>query len=137
MKTTHEPGTARPEWLPRTAAWAGVLLLVVVGNAWRIEASEAGTLTEENVAQHIATATTAADHETLATFYRSQATAKADQVKEHEAMLKSYDNVAGTSKELMRSHCQILIQSFRQAQQAYQNLARQHEQLAKEAGGGH
>jgi hypothetical protein len=37
----------------------------------------------------------------------------------------------------MRNHCQTLISTYRQAQQAFEGLAAEHEKLAKAAGAGH
>ncbi len=117
----------------RRVIWTSIWLLLIVGGPWRAQAGAVGLVTDDNVAERVAAAKTPQDHEALVAYYRAQAAAKTDQVKRHEAMLKSYDNVAGTSKELMRNHCQMLISSYRQAQRALEGLAQEHENLAKAA----
>jgi hypothetical protein len=112
-----------------------VFLLLTALEAPRAVAVDA--VTDDTVAGRISAAKTAADHEAIAAYYHAQAAEKAKQVKHHEAMLKSYDNVAGVSKELMRNHCQTLISTYRQAEQSYEGLAAEHEKLAKAAGAGH
>jgi hypothetical protein len=89
-------------------------------------------ITADTVAQRVAAAKTAQDHEELAAYFRSQAAARAEDVKRHEAMLKSYDWGWGVTKEVMRNHCQSLIASDRKAQQAFEALAQEHEKLVKE-----
>jgi hypothetical protein len=112
-----------------------VFLLLTALEAPQVVAADA--VTDDTVAERIASAKTAADHEAIAAYYRAQAAEKAKQVKHHEAMLKSYDNVAGVSKELMRNHCKTLINSYRQEQRAFDALAAEEEKLAKAAGAGH
>lgn len=113
----------------------GVFLLLTAVEAPRSVAADA--VTEDTVAARVSAAKTAADHEAIAAYYRAQAAEDAKQVKHHEAMLKAYDNVAGVSKEIMRQHCQRLITSYRQAQEAFEGLAAEQEKLAKAAGGAH
>ena len=112
-----------------------VFLLLTALEAPRAVAADA--VTDDTVAERISAAKTAADHEAIAAYYRAQAAEKAKQVQHHEAMLKSYDNVAGVPKELMRNHCETLITTYRRAQQAFEGLAAEHEKLAKAAGAGH
>ena len=95
-------------------------------------ARAAEPITADTVAQRVAAAKTAQDHEELAAYYRSQAAAMAEDAKRHEAMLKSYEWIWGVTKEDMRKHCQTLIASDRNAQQAFEALAQEHEKLAKE-----
>ncbi|MFI5396015.1 MAG: hypothetical protein ACHQ9S_10820 [Candidatus Binatia bacterium] len=95
-------------------------------------ARAAEPITADTVAQRVAAAKTARDHEELAAYFRSQAAAMGEDAKRHEAMLKSYDWVWGVTKEVMRNHCQSLIASDRKAQQALEALAQEHEKLAKE-----
>ncbi len=90
----------------------------------------AGAVTNDTVAARIAAAKTATDHEAIAAYYRAQAAEKTEQVRQHEAMLKSYSKVAGVSKEIMRNHCETLINSYRRAQEASEGLATEHEKLA-------
>jgi hypothetical protein len=118
------------KWL-RILTGTSLGLLLLLGSAARGRAAAGTAITNENVAQHIAAAKTAADHQALAAYYRSQASAAADEVKSHQAMLKSYDNVQGRSKVVMREHCERLIQSYSKEQKQYEDLTHDHEQLAK------
>ncbi len=88
-------------------------------------------ITADTVAQRLAAAKTAHDHEELAAYFRSEAAATAEDAKRHEAMLKSYDWGWGVTKEVMRNHCQSLIAADRKAQQAFEALAQEHEKLVK------
>jgi len=87
-------------------------------------------VTEQNVAAKIAAATTPADHEAIAAFYRSEAAAAAAKVKTHEAMAASY-KTAGKFGPGLADHCQTLIREYTAAEKDYTKLAEQHEALAK------
>jgi hypothetical protein len=118
--------TRAPRVVAGFVLWAALLTLTP-------PAARAGEpVTADTVAQRVATAKSAQNHEELAAYFRSQAAAMAADVKRHEAMLKSYDWVWGVGKELMRNHCQTLIASDHKAQQAFEALAQEHEKLAKE-----
>lgn len=130
----HSEGSRERE-LVRRVIWVSIWLLLIVGSPWRIQAGEAAPVTDDNVAERIAQAKTSADHEAIAEYYKAQAAVAAAKVKEHEAMLASYKNVAGTSLEIMRNHCKGLIQSYGQEQREYEALAKEHEKLAQAAGG--
>jgi hypothetical protein len=96
----------------------------------------ADEVTESNVADRIAAAKTAQDHDAVAKFFRSEATAAGEKVKLHEAMLGSWTkSVAGKSLEQMRRHCQDIIAASKKVQKDYEALANEHEKLAKHAGG--
>ena len=114
-------------WL-RIALCVSVVLFIVVVQANHARAAEATAITTDNVVQRTAEAKTAADHQALSAFYRSQATAAAQAVALHEDMLRSYANDQGRSKVIMREHCDRLIQSYGQQQRDLQALARDHEQ---------
>lgn len=120
-----------------TGAFIGTAVFLLLTAFGAPQAVAVDAVTEDTVAERIATAKTGADQEAIAAYYRAQAAEKAKQVKDHEAMLKSYDNVAGVSKEIMRNHCETLIRTYRQAQKAFEGLAAEHEKLAKAAGVGH
>ena len=83
-----------------------------------------------NVAQEIAAATTAEDHQALADYFREQASAAAEKVKEHEAMLASYEKGGGKPFANMKPHCQSLISSYKAEQKEYEALADLHAQHA-------
>jgi len=93
-------------------------------------------VTDQNVAERVAAAKTAQEHEALATFFKGEAAAAGDKVKEHESMLASWQKTtSGRSIVVMRQHCQNAITSYKRLQKDYQAMAEEQEKLAKEAGG--
>ncbi len=91
-------------------------------------------VTEQNVAERVATAKTAPEHEAIAAFFKAQATAAGDKVKEHEAMLASWEKgTSGRSLNVMRQHCQDAIASYKKLQKDYTAMAAEQETLAKKA----
>lgn len=89
-------------------------------------------VTEQNVAAKIAAAKTPADHEAIAAFYKSEASAAAAKVKTHEAMAASY-KTAGKFGPGLADHCQTLIREYTAAEKDYTKMAEEHEALAKSA----
>ncbi len=95
----------------------------------------AADVTDQNVAERIASAKTAEDHHALAAYFKGQAAAAAGKVKEHEAMLASWQKTtAGGSLEVMRQHCKSAIAAQKKLQKDYEALAEAQEQAAKKAG---
>ena len=92
-------------------------------------------VTEDNLAQKIETAKTAADHEAIAAFYQAKATASTEEAKRHEAMLASYKKIGGKMYQAWENHCKSLIQSYNKEAKDYEMLAKEHEKMAKAAGG--
>ncbi len=99
----------------------------------KVWAANAGPISEANLAQHITDAKSPAEHEALAAYFRGQAATAAAGVRTHEAMLKSYERVSGRPKTHMDEHCKQLLQSYRQQERAFQELAADHEKMAKAA----
>lgn len=108
------------------AGMAFVMLGVAVARA-----ADTGGISDDTVAQKIVAAKTAADHEALASFYSGKAEAANSAVKRHEAMVRSYADVAGKSKVNMVRHCEALLQSYKQEAKQYETLAKEHSDLAK------
>lgn len=92
-------------------------------------------ITDQNVADRVASAKTAQDHEAIATFFKGQAATAGEKVKEHEAMLGSWKNASGRSMNVMRQHCEDAITSYKKLQKDYTAMAAEQEKLAKKAGG--
>jgi hypothetical protein len=93
-------------------------------------------VTEANVAERIATMKTQQDHEAIAAYFKKQAAAAAEQVKEHEAMLASWKKtVSGRSLVNMQRHCEGLISAYKKIQKDDEALAQLHENMAKAAAG--
>jgi hypothetical protein len=130
MTMEKSVGQARINWIAIVTV-ASLGLVLFFSGARVVRAAEGTAITEENVVQRLAAAKTADDQEALAAFYRSQATAAAAEVKRHEAMLKSYETVGGRSTVEMRKHCTRLIQSYKQQQKDNEDLAQEHQALAK------
>jgi len=91
-------------------------------------------ITDQNVAERVATAKTAPEHDAIAAFFKAQATAAGDKVKEHEAMLATWEKgTSGRSIIVMRQHCQDAIASYKKLQKDYAAMAAEQEALAKKA----
>jgi hypothetical protein len=124
-----------------TTNLAGKTRLIVAALTWAAltlaqapAVSAADAVTDENVAERVASAQTAADHEALAAYFRAQAAAAGEKVKLHQNMLSSSaKKVAGKSWVSWEMHCQSLIRSYKNAQKEAEQLAADHERLAKEA----
>lgn len=119
----------RSHSLSRLAA-AGAFAL---GLAWA-GASYADTITEDNVAQHIAAAKTPQDHQDIANFYTAQAAAAAAKVKLHQQMDSAYKSgQSGKTEAKFHEHCKDLIASYTREQKDNEALAKEHEAMAKAA----
>lgn len=109
------------------------VLALLVGPAWSAARATAAEITAANVADHVASAKSAADYQALATYFRSAAAAQAETVNEHEAMLASYKERGGKAYTKMKLHCQGIIRGARNLQRDYEAMAAEYEQMAKEA----
>jgi hypothetical protein len=96
--------------------------------------SGAADVTAANVSDHIASAKTAADHEAIAGYFRSEAAAEGERVKTHEAMLESYKKSSGKPYLVMIDHCKAAIAKSRDLEKEYSKMAELHGQMAKAAG---
>jgi hypothetical protein len=116
-----------------TAAFAALAFLALSTVPTRVTAQE---VTEQNVAERIATMKTPQDHEAIAAFFKAQAAAAGEQVKEHEAMLASWKkSISGHSLVTMTQHCEGLIASYKKLQKDYEALAEAHYKMGKAAAG--
>ena len=92
-------------------------------------------VTEQNVAERVASAKTAQDHQALATFFKGQAATAGEKVKEHQAMLGTWkETTSGRGLIAMRQHCEANIASYKKLQKDYQAMAAEEEKMAKKAG---
>lgn len=96
-------------------------------------APAADAVTDDNVAERVASAQTAADHEALAAYFRGEAAKAGEKAKVHEDMLNSLRKVGGRTWPSWKTHCENLIKRFKEAQKDAQELAAEHERMAKEA----
>ncbi|HLE57048.1 MAG TPA: hypothetical protein VJB15_08195, partial [Rhodothermia bacterium] len=120
MTTEHKHVVIRSQSIPMarkalgTALILAVLALLAFGRP--VLSAEGGAVTDDNLAQSIASATTAADHEALAAYFRGKAAESAERVKRHEAMIKSYEKIGGRPFQVWKPHCDSLIHTAREAQ---------------------
>lgn len=118
--------------------WKRGVLMALAFAAWCSVATVAlaEEVTDQNVAERIATMKTPQDHEAIAAFFKGKASAEAAAVKEHEAMLASWKkSTAGRSLITMTNHCESAIAAHKKLQKDYEALAAEHEEMAKEAAG--
>jgi hypothetical protein len=94
-------------------------------------------LSEQQLLSLITTAKTPADHTRIADYYQAQAKNYLAQSKEHEQMAAAYKKnpVTSSSKFATQTvnHCDYLAQSFKKDADRVQDLAKLHEQMAKDA----
>ena len=116
----------------RTYMRMGMLSLALLGMALAVHPVRAGTVTDDNLNDSIAAATTAEDHQAIAAYYQAQATKVLDQAETHKSMEKSYKRW-GTGKEQMHHnfHCKDLIRSDQNLAKSYETLAKEHLAMAK------
>ena len=108
------------------AAILAAFLLLLAGGA-QAQAGAAGPVTDDNIVERISTMKTAADHQAIAAYYQGKADAAAAKVKEHEAMVKAYKG------KTMDRHCESLLQTYRQQKADFENLAKDHSEMAAAA----
>src|SRR4051794_6776604 len=94
-------------------------------------------LSEKQLLALIATAKTSADHTRIADYYQAQATNYLAQSKEHEQMAAAYKKnpIFNGSKFATGTvnHCEYVAQSLKKDSDEAQDLAKIHEEMAKEA----
>ncbi len=127
--TSTEPGT-RPL---RTALRLALLLLLSIVVLSPSVGFTSEAVTRENAPGKLANASSAADHELLAAYFRAEAAEAAAEVDYHETMLKAVRRIGGKANRGNRLHCRNLIRAHRMEQEALEDLAADHEMAAKEA----
>ena len=132
MTTRVQPASATPS---RVASAMGVAVLFAFVLAAPIRVAGAATVTDENVAELSATATSAADQEALATYYQEKAKEASAEAELHEKMARRGSGAASGKQTFnaMKRHCQRLVQAYHEAAESYESLAKLHSQLAREA----
>jgi hypothetical protein len=84
----------------------------------------------------IATAKTPAEHQRIAQYYQAKALDYLAQAQEHEKMVEAYKAnpaITAKSKAATIDHCEYFVQHFKDLAAKSQELAKLHEQMAKEA----
>jgi len=80
------------------------------------------------------TATTAAQHQALAAYYREKAADQRAVVKTHKDMAASFVSKADTGASNMRAHCESLGKAAEQLAAEYDAMAAVQDEEAKKAG---
>ena len=94
-------------------------------------------LNKQQLNSLIATAKTPAEHQRIAQYFQAKALDYLSQAKEHEQMIAAYKANTSISTEKNRAstigHCEYFVQTFKDLAAKSQELAKMHEEMAKEA----
>ena len=102
-------------------------------------AAQAGdaSLSKDDLHKLIASATSAADHQKLADYYKNQAQLAEASAAEHEDMLKAYAENPSPHKATKwpnpEGYCRDMVRIYKQQAQLNTDLAAHHERMAKDA----
>ena len=133
FESTRQSGQVSSRARRQRVLLAAVALLLV-GTAARARAADTAAVTEQNVAERVASAHSAQDYEAIEAFFRSEAAAAGDHLKMHEAMLASWEkSVSGRSLQVMREHCHAVMRELTKMHKDYEAMAQEYEKLAKKA----
>jgi hypothetical protein len=105
--------------------------IVALGLAFSVSVPIAAAQPAGVTDAQVASASTAADHETIATAYDAEATAADQKAAEHAAMAKAYRSLGQKGSASMTSHCNRLIEEYRAAAKEYRSLAAEHREMAR------
>ena len=114
------------------AALVAAAALLAIGTACAEDGKDRTALT----ATQIEAARTPADHEAIARAYEDEAAALERKARSHESMAKVYRS-GGAPKAhppSMTAHCERLVSQYRAAAQEAHALAKEHHELAAQAG---
>lgn len=119
-----------------TVLAAATLFTLALGMTPQMSAAE--KLSNKQVQQLIANAKEPQDHLRIAKYYKDEAAKFEEDAKDHEAMRESYrkaqpapHNMASPTQTV--AHCDVLIKDLREAAEQDNQLAAEHEQMAKDA----
>jgi len=114
------------------------LVITATAFAQTTQAPKAEKLSKQQLLSLIATAKTPAEHSRLAAYYNAEVQNYLALSKEHEQMAAQYKKnpAMNTSKSSSGpvNHCEFLAQHLKESAAQLQELAQEHEQMAKEAG---
>lgn len=115
-----------------------ILAIAAHGQTASVPQRQAEKLDKQELSALIANAKTPQDHLRIAQFYVQEAQEFLAQAQEHDAMLATYkaDSTLSTDKNYASTigHCEYFVKRFHQMADKSQELARQHEQMAYDAG---
>ena len=101
--------------------------LIVAALAAQVRAGETESLEQILVES----ASTPAQHEALAKYYRGKAAHEREKAAEHKAMGASYGGTKMTIAQAEKAHCEKLAAMHESAAKEYEEMAAGHESLAK------
>lgn len=129
----EEPMKASTSRWNRLASLAAAMILTTAIASIPQSGHAVTPVTDDNLSAALSSASTAADHEALATYFRSKAAEQEAVIARHEAML---DNLKGKGKiyNNFLPHCRSIISSARGAKKAYEKLAEEQSAMAEAAG---
>ena len=108
------------------------MALMSVGLMLAAGASQAMAADTESLEQVLVeSASTPAQHEALAKYYRGKAAHERKQAAEHKAMGNSYGGTKMTIAQAEKAHCEKLAAIHESAAKEYDEMAAAHESLAK------
>lgn len=117
------------------AAMGAAALLAAV----TLPAHYAGAADDAGIMERVQSAKTAADHESLAQLYDTQAADATAKAAEHRKMGQAYKGLSGTATgkgyatSAMPQHCEALAKDFDSEAKNFKAMAEAHRQLAKTA----
>ena len=110
-------------------AAAGLCSLLALPSAGSAEDKEPMSI--EALAEQ--SATTAAQHEALAAYYRGKAQNARAEVRRHRSMALSFNSKSAGAEAGMRMHCDRLADAAQQSATEYDAMAAIHDEEAKKA----
>jgi hypothetical protein len=118
---------------------AFVMTAAAFGQAASKQQPTGNKLSKQQLMSLIATAKTPAEHQRIADYYNAKALDFLAQSKEHQEMAEQYKkNVVTSSSKYAAgtvNHCEYLAKSLKDDATQMQELAQEHEQMAKDAQG--
>ncbi len=104
----------------------------VVLSAASAREARADAITSDNVGAMVNAAATAADHQALAEYFRTEATAADKMARKHQSMLLSQ---TGKGHNIWDAHCRRLIKRYEELASDYRTMASEQDGMAKAVGG--
>src|SRR5262245_27037831 len=92
----------------------------------------AAPVTDENVAERVLSARTAADQRALADYYKARAAAEEPRIAHFDQLFRAYMKLEGKLAEPLQRQCRALLKAARMSKQRYELLAQAHLNLAWE-----
>ena len=114
---------------------AGILLLAAATLPTLRAGAQSATVTDDNLAQSIANAKTAADHEAIAAYYDQEAADAKKKADLHRNVADTYQKLNIAKPVGMVNMCKGLVKYWDKVADQAKDLAKAHREMAKAAGG--